>query len=175
MHFPLNAPLPDPEIQLNELAQQILALLRTDTLMVGILSGGAWLCDSLSRRIHSLTGTSIETGSLNVSFHRDDFQDIGLHHQSLPTHIPSSIDGRSVLLIDDVLFTGRTTRAAINELFDYGRPASIQLAVLADRGGRELPITPNACVWTLELPSKQNLALSRSQEGNLIWTFEEKE
>lgn len=108
-----------------------------DALMVGIHSGGYWLAQTL----HAQLGMNTPLGGLDISFYRDDFSRIGLHPQVQPSELPVSVDGRTVVLVDDVLYTGRTIRAAMNELFDYGRPARIMLAVLVDRGGRELPIS----------------------------------
>ena len=129
-------PLPDAEAQCVALAELIRPKLQPDTVLVGIHSGGAWI----ARRVHQLLGLPGEIGLLDVSFYRDDFSEKGLHPQCRPTVIPFDVEGRHIILVDDVLYTGRTTRAAINELFDYGRPAAVELAVLADRGGRELPI-----------------------------------
>jgi pyrimidine operon attenuation protein/uracil phosphoribosyltransferase len=86
--------------------------------------------------------------------------------------IPFAVEGRHLILVDDVLYTGRTTRAAINELFDYGRPASVGLAVLADRGGRELPVAATYCVWNVELGERQSLALGKQDDGQLVWRLE---
>jgi len=99
--------------------------------------------------------------------------DVAAAHIDLPqpTVIPFDVEGRHLILVDDVLFTGRTTRAALNELFDYGRPASVAMAVLADRGGRELPIGAAYCVWNVDLDDNQRLALARSGRGDLVWTM----
>ncbi len=109
--------------------------------LVGIYSGGVWL----AQRLHELLGLSQELGRIDVSFYRDDFSEKGLHPQPQKTVIPFDVEGRHIILVDDVLYTGRTTRAALNELFDYGRPARVDLAVLVDRGGRELPIAATFC------------------------------
>jgi len=95
-----------------------------------------------------------------------------LHPQVKPTLIPFDVEGRHLILVDDVLYTGRTTRAAINELFDYGRPASIELAVLADRAGRELPVAPTYCVWDVALSEGENLVLAKQDDGQLAWRLE---
>ena len=94
------------------------------------------------------------------------------HPQCRPTTIPFDVEGRHIILVDDVLYTGRTTRAAINELFDYGRPASVAMAVLADRGGRELPIGATYCVWDVALQDGENLVLGRQEDGQLAWRLE---
>ena len=157
--------LPDAEAHCVELAALIQPALQADTTLVGIHSGGAWI----ARRVHQLLGLPGEIGLLDVSFYRDDFGQRGLHPQVRPTQIPFAVDDRTLVLIDDVLFTGRTTRAAINELFDYGRPRRIQLAVLADRGGRQLPIQPDFCVWHPELAAHEELVLETMADGRLQW------
>jgi len=160
--------LPDAEAQCAELAELIRPQLLPNTALVGIHSGGAWI----ARRLRELLGVATfpdEIGLIDVSFYRDDFGEKGLHPQIKPTSIPFDVDGRPLLLVDDVLYTGRTTRAAINELFDYGRPASIQLAVLADRGGRELPIAAQFCTWQIDLDDREELILEADTSGRLQW------
>ena len=127
-----DGPLPDAEAQCRQLAELIRPQLHRQPALVGIYSGGAWIAE----RLKELLGLSEEVGLIDVSFYRDDFSEKGLHPQLKPTMIPFDVEGRHIILIDDVLYTGRTTRAAINELFDYGRPASVEMAVLADRGER---------------------------------------
>ncbi len=161
--------LPDAEAQCRQLADLIRPHLDKNPALVGIYSGGAWIAE----RLKSLLGLADDIGLIDVSFYRDDFAEKGLHPQCRPTDIPFDVEGRHLILVDDVLYTGRTTRAAINELFDYGRPASITLAVLADRGSRELPIAATFCVWTVELPTGQNLVLNRDDaSGQLAWRLE---
>ena len=157
--------LPDAEAQCVALADMIRPKLQTDAVLVGIHSGGVWV----ARRLKELLGLKAEIGLVDVSFYRDDFGEKGLHPQVKPTSIPFEVEGRSLILVDDVLYTGRTTRAAINELYDYGRPASVRLAVLADRGGRELPIYAEYCVWQLELTASQELVLEPDAAGRLQW------
>ncbi len=157
--------LPDAEAQCVELAELIRPQLQVNTVLVGIHSGGVWI----ARRLSELLGLPGEIGLIDVSFYRDDFGEKGLHPQVKPTSIPFDVEGRSLILVDDVLFTGRTTRAAINELFDYGRPASIKLAVLADRGRRELPIYAEFCTWQVELEDKEELVLEPDATGKLQW------
>ena len=159
------SPLPDAEAQCAELAALIRPSLQADTTLVGIHSGGAWI----ARRVQTLLGLPGEAGVIDVSFHRDDYRQRGLHPQVQPTQLPFAVDARPMILIDDVLFTGRTTRAAINELFDYGRPRRIQLAVLADRGGRELPICAEFCAWKAELGDAEELVLVPAEDGRLQW------
>lgn len=157
--------LPDAEAQCAALAELIRPCLQPDTVLVGIHSGGVWI----ARRLKELLGLQAEIGLVDVSFYRDDFGEKGLHPQVKPTSIPFEVEGRPLILVDDVLYTGRTTRAAINELFDYGRPASIKLAVLADRGGRELPVHAEFCAWTVELPKSRELVLEPDASGRLQW------
>ncbi|MDR0736374.1 MAG: bifunctional pyr operon transcriptional regulator/uracil phosphoribosyltransferase PyrR [Zoogloeaceae bacterium] len=161
-------PLPDAEAQCRALADLIRPGLTPDAALVGIFSGGAWIAE----RLVELLGFADAAGLVDISFYRDDFAEKGLHPQVRPTQIPFDVNGRRLILVDDVLYTGRTTRAALNELFDYGRPAAIELAVLADRGCRELPIAPNYCVWNLVLPRSTGLILSRNESGLLFWETE---
>ena len=154
--------LPDAEQLLHTLAENIRPLISDNTALVGIHSGGAWLAE----RLQSMLGADIPLGTLDISFYRDDFSRIGLHPQIKPSNIPFDVEGCHVILIDDVLYTGRTARAAMNELFDYGRPAMITLAALVDRGGRELPIHAEVVGTTMQIDPKQNLELVRDATGN---------
>ena len=157
--------LPDAEAQCLALAELIRPQLQLDTLLVGIHSGGAWI----AQRLKTLLALPSEVGLVDVSFYRDDFGEKGLHPQVKPTSIPFEVEGRSLILVDDVLYTGRTTRAAINELFDYGRPACIKLAVLADRGGRQLPVHAEFCIWQVELKDSEELVLETDSSGRMQW------
>ncbi|MBS1140827.1 MAG: Phosphoribosyltransferase [Proteobacteria bacterium] len=161
-------PLPDAETQCRQLADLIRPHLHKNPALVGIFSGGAWVAE----RLKELLGLSEDIGMIDVSFYRDDFAEKGLHPQCRPTVIPFDVEGRHIILVDDVLYTGRTTRAAINELFDYGRPAAVELALLADRGGRELPIGATYCVWGVALSEGENLVLARNDAGQLAWRLE---
>ncbi|SDG77343.1 bifunctional pyr operon transcriptional regulator/uracil phosphoribosyltransferase PyrR [Propionivibrio dicarboxylicus] len=161
--------LPDAEAQCIALADLIRPHLQPTTMLIGIHSGGAWV----ARRLAELLQPATPIGQLDISFYRDDFSKRGLHPQVKPTRIPLDVDGRSLILVDDVLYTGRTTRAAINELFDYGRPASISLAVLADRGGRELPIYAEFCTWQVALGEREELVLEPGPDGKLQWRCED--
>ncbi len=165
---PLPTPLPDAESQCRQLAELIRPQLGRNPALVGIYSGGAWIAE----RLKELLGLPEEVGLIDVSFYRDDFAEKGLHPQVKPTAIPFDVEGRHLILVDDVLYTGRTTRAALNELFDYGRPASVGLAVLADRGCRELPIAADYCVWNVDLAPGQSLVLSKADAGTLAWRLE---
>ncbi|GAB4062045.1 bifunctional pyr operon transcriptional regulator/uracil phosphoribosyltransferase PyrR [Uliginosibacterium sediminicola] len=157
--------LPDAEHLCAQLVALIRPALRADSVMIGIHTGGVWLAE----RLHAELGLAEPLGTLDVAFYRDDYNSRGLHARPRKSDIPFDIDGRTVILVDDVLFTGRTTRAALNELFDYGRPGRVELAVLADRGGRELPIAPSYCPLTLTdpLPAGASLQLSRAESGEL--------
>ncbi len=114
--------------------------------------------------------------TLDVSFYSDDYEARGLHRDVKGSEIPFEVDGRDLILVDDVLYTGRTIRAALNEIFDYGRPASVLLAVLVDRGGRQLPVAAQFAGATLALKPGQNIALKRSDKGrlNLEWREEKR-
>jgi pyrimidine operon attenuation protein/uracil phosphoribosyltransferase len=127
----------------------------TDPLMIGIHTGGLWVAQYL----HAKLGIKEPLASLDISFYRDDFSRIGMHPQVRPSNIPTGVENRNIILVDDVLYTGRTIRAALNELFDYGRPTSVSLAVLIDRGGRELPIEAQAVGEKIELKRNQQIKL----------------
>ena len=129
----------------------------------------------MTERLLPILGKDIENGILDVSFYRDDFNQRGLHNETKPSQIPFDVQDKHILLIDDVFYTGRTIRAAMNELFDYGRPASITLAVLVNRGGRELPIAPQISAFNTEIEASKNLQLLRHQDGTFYFTLEENE
>jgi pyrimidine operon attenuation protein/uracil phosphoribosyltransferase len=152
--------LPDAEALCAELLRQLRPL-PPDTGVVGIVTGGAWLAE----RLHRELGLATPLGTLDVSFYRDDFGRAGLKKQVRPSQIPFDVQGRNILLVDDVLYTGRTVRAAMNELFDYGRPARIDLAVLVDRGGRELPIAARYRGGEFAVPAGKILMLECSESG----------
>ena len=163
--------LPHAEQLLTHLAQQIRARLTPDTAIVGIYTGGAWVAQKLAQTL----GTNVPLGMLDISFYRDDFSKIGLHPEVKPSDIPFDVEGRDIILVDDVLYTGRTVRAAMNELFDYGRPRRIDLAVLADRGGRELPVAARFVGAQVELRDNQSLNLARDGAGRLSFSLVEKQ
>jgi len=131
--------------------------------MIGLYTGGVWLAE----RLHAALGIAEPLGTMDIAFYRDDYHQQGLARDPKRTQIPFSVEGRDLLLVDDVLYTGRTVRAAMNELFDYGRPASISLVVLADRGGRELPICARFCGAQVEVPAGMRLRLLRDDGGKL--------
>lgn len=138
------------------------------TVLVGVWSGGAWLAERLARDL----GLSQPHGVISSALHRDDFGSRGMASTKDATHLPFEVDGRHIVLIDDVLYTGRTTRAVINELFDFGRPASVTLAVLVDRGGRQLPIEPAFSAARITLPEDQRVSLARADDGRFQFHFE---
>jgi pyrimidine operon attenuation protein/uracil phosphoribosyltransferase len=140
-----------------------------DVAIVGIHSGGAWLAERLAADL-DLRG---RLGFIDVSFYRDDYAKKGLHPDVKPTQIGFDVDRATILLVDDVLYTGRTTRAAINVLFDFGRPARIMLAALADRGGHELPVAADFVAVHVPLEPTQALALQRGADGTLSLTIED--
>ncbi|HTT14043.1 MAG TPA: bifunctional pyr operon transcriptional regulator/uracil phosphoribosyltransferase PyrR [Burkholderiaceae bacterium] len=141
-----------------------------DVRLVGVRTGGVWLAERLKDEL----GIAFPVGVLDISFYRDDFNRQGLSPTVKPSQIAFDVDGQNLLLVDDVLYTGRTVRAAMNELFDYGRPARIDLAVLIDRGGRELPVEACAVGATLEVPRAVSVELSRDAAGKLHLTLEQR-
>lgn len=158
----------DAEALYADLAIGVRGLLQPDTVLVGIWSGGAWLAERLHRDLQ-LAG---EPGTLSSALHRDDFGSRGLSGGADHTKLPFSVDDRPILLIDDVLYTGRTIRAVLNELFDFGRPSAVKLAVLVDRGGRELPIQPAYSAARVSLPAHQRLSLARADDGRFSFDIE---
>lgn len=156
-------PLPDAEQLLAALTDQMRPAVGPDSGLIGIHTGGVWI----AQRLHQALKLKVPCGTLDVSFYRDDYQKIGLHRDVKTSTIPFDVEGRHLVLVDDVLYTGRTIRAAMNELFDYGRPASIRLAALVDRGGRELPITAQFVAAVVSLDPRQSIELKRDGKGRL--------
>ena len=154
--------LPDPEQLVRSLAEQMRGRIGADAGMVGIYTGGAWVAE----RLHRALALATPLGFLAVTLHRDDFGRIGLHRESRRSLIPFSVDGREIVLVDDVLHTGRTIRAALNELFDFGRPKAVRLAVLTERGTRELPVAPDWLGAKIEVAASEDLVLS-NENGRL--------
>ena len=159
----MSTTLPTPDQLIDTLAGQIAPHMRPDCALVGIHTGGVWIMDALAERL----GVDIPRAVLDIAFYRDDFSRIGLHPQTRPSHIPFDVEDRRILLVDDVLYTGRTIRAALNLLFDYGRPAAIRLAVLVDRGGRELPVCADYAGLRLDLPADEHISLEKPGADNL--------
>lgn len=149
-------PLPEPERLLEALVAQMRPSIGPETGFVGIYTGGAWVAE----RLHRALGVRTPLGLLAVTLHRDDFGRIGLHREARRSQLPFEIEGRDIVLVDDVLHTGRTIRAALNELWDFGRPRSVRLAVLADRGGRELPIAPDFAGAAVDIDAGEELVLT---------------
>ena len=159
--------IPDAEALYTQLLAGVRALLRPDTRLVGITSGGAWLVERLQKDL----GLPGAPGVISSAMHRDDFARRGLS-SSAQTALPFDVNGADVLLLDDVLYTGRTIRAVLNELFDFGRPASVTLAVLVDRGGRELPVHAAVSPARITLPRGQRLSLARGADGRFAFDIE---
>ena len=155
-----------------ELKSGVRNLMSPDTRLIGIASGGVWLAQALQTDLQLAEKIVVQTGVISSAMHRDDFSKRGLAH-SVQTQIPFDVNGQDILLIDDVLYTGRTIRAVLNELFDYGRPARVRLAVLVDRGGRQLPVQADFAAARVSLPDAQSLTLVRSESGLLSFNTEE--
>jgi pyrimidine operon attenuation protein/uracil phosphoribosyltransferase len=150
----------DAEALYRELLRGVQVICGADTRLVGVTSGGAWLAERLQKDL-KLSG---QVGTISSAMHRDDFAQRGLS-SSAQTVLPFDVNGAHILVLDDVLYTGRTIRAVINELFDFGRPASVKLAVLVDRGGRELPMQADFAAARVALGTSQSLSLARSDAG----------
>ena len=127
-------------------------------LLIGIHSGGVWVAEQLHQRLK----LQEPMGTLDISFYRDDFSRLSMHPKVKPSKLPVHLEGRDIILIDDVFYTGRTTRAALNEIFDYGRPNQVVLGVLVERDGRQIPLRPDCAGCTFTLPKGQKLKLTGS-------------
>jgi|SRR5882672_347465 len=161
--------LPDAEEALSALVERMQGAVAHDAAFVGIYSGGAWLAERLAER---LPGTH-PLGFIDVSYYRDDYALSGLKPNTRRTALPFDVEGATIVLVDDVLYTGRSVRAAINELFDFGRPEGIELAVLVDRGGRELPIEATYAGARLAVARDLSIVLSRDPAGLLSLAVEQ--
>lgn len=161
--------LPDAEFLLTRLAGELKPKLTPGMAMIGLYTGGALLAE----RLHPLLGLDTPLGLMDIAFYRDDYHKQGLHHDPKRTQIGFEVEGRHLLLVDDILYTGRTVRAAMNELFDYGRPASITLVVLADRGGRQLPVCAQYCGAKVEVPEGRRLRMKKDATGRLSLEIED--
>lgn len=161
--------LRDMPVLFQALVRGVGALRRNDSHLVGITTGGAWLAE----RVHAELGLPGEHGVLSSAMHRDDFAQRGLSARE-PTRLGFDVNGAHIVVVDDVLYTGRTIRAVLNELYDYGRPASVRLAVLIARDGRELPIQADFAAVQVELPSDKSVALRRDAAGNLSVVIEDR-
>jgi len=160
--------LPDAEQLVAALAERMRGAVAFDARFVGIHSGGAWVADRLAQLIPG----EHPVGYIDVSFYRDDFNRKGLKPEVKRTELPFDVEGATIVLVDDVLYTGRSVRAAINELFDYGRPQCIELAVLVDRGGRELPVEATYAGARLVVAQDLSIVLSRAADGRLALATE---
>ena len=164
----LTALVLDAEALYQELLRGVRMLATGSTRLVGITSGGAWLAQRLQKDL----GLPGEAGTISSALHRDDFSSRGMA-SAAATSLPFEVDGADILVLDDVLYTGRTVRAVLNELYDYGRPASVRLAVLVDRGGRELPVQADFAAARVALPAAQSLALARGDSGTFQFQVKE--
>ena len=142
--------------------------------LAGLAMGGAWIAERLAKDLGLR-----HFGVINVAFHRDDYAEKGMTAlrtaSTMTTHLPFDVNGANIILIDDVLLTGRTVRAALNELFDFGRPAQVELMVLADRGNRELPVCANFVGEQVQVPENQILVLEKDAAGKFSFELEERE
>ena len=159
----MNKQLPEAEELLARLAERMRASVTPDTALIGIHTGGVWL----AQRLHKALELRQPLGTIDVSFYRDDYGSRGLHQKVRPSSIPFEVVDADIVLVDDVLHTGRTIRAAMNELFDYGRPQSIRLAALIDRGGRQLPIAAQFVGAELSVADGEQVELRRNDKDEL--------
>jgi len=162
------AALPDAEALCAQLALELRERIGPSSAMIGIHTGGAWV----AARLHAALGLAQPLGLLDIAFYRDDYDRKGLARDPKRSKIPFDVAGKDLLLVDDVLYTGRTVRAAVNELFDYGRPASIALVVLAERDGRQLPICAQHAGARIDVPAGMRLRLKRDDRGKLSLELE---
>ncbi len=142
-----------------ELKHTIIERQLINPLMIGIRTGGVWIAEIM----HTRLAIPEPLGLLDISFYRDDFSQIGVHPNVKPSHLPHNIEGRDIILIDDVFYTGRTIRAALNEIFDYGRPRQVVLAALIERNGKQIPIAPDCVGTRLVLNAGQRIKLTGPQ------------
>jgi len=140
---------------IEDMASRISALNLPDPLLIGIHTGGVWIAE----RLHKQLGCTEKLGTLDISFYRDDFSRVGLNPEVKSSELPTAVENRNIILIDDVLYTGRTIRAAMNEIFSYGRPNMVKLGVLIERSGRELPIQADVTGCTMNLDESQQAKL----------------
>ena len=164
----LTALVLDAEALYQELLRGVRMLATGSTRLVGITSGGAWLAQRLQKDL----GLPGEAGTISSALHRDDFSSRGMA-SAAATSLPFEVDGADILVLDDVLYTGRTLRAILNELYDFGRPARVRLAVLVDRGGRELPVQADFAAARVSLPASQSLALAQDDAGAFSFRLKE--
>ncbi len=166
----MTTPLPDVEKLLENLVEQIKSNIKPDTGIIGIYTGGVWVAE----RLHSALKNEVPVGTIDIAFYRDDYARRGLQGNVKPSDIPFDVNDRDIVLVDDVLYTGRTIRAAMNELFDYGRPGRVMLAALVDRGGRQLPIEPQFVGAEVTVADDEMVSLQREDSGSLHLTIRQK-
>lgn len=158
----------DTTALLDSLSSELRNLLKNrkidEAVMIGIHSGGLWVAEELHKNLN----IKQPLGALNITFYRDDFTRIGMHPQVQPSNLPFNVDDQHIILVDDVLHTGRTIRAALNEIFDYGRPASVILAVLVERGCHELPISADVAALQIDLEKSQHIKLIRDESTSAL-------
>lgn len=164
-------PLPDPEALLARLVEAMRPDVAPSCVLVGIHSGGVWV----ARRLHAALGMEAALGTLDANFYRDDFGRRGLKPSVQPTELPFEVADADVVLVDDVLFTGRTIRAALNVLFDYGRPRRVRLAALVDRGGRELPVAADWIGGHVDVPADRMVVVEQDAAGRLALSLTERD
>ena len=162
--------LPDAEQLLAALLAQMRGKVEPDTGLIGIHTGGVWVAE----RLHKALGLKAPLGTIDIAFYRDDYGRRGLSANVRPSDIHFDVADREIVLVDDVLYTGRTIRAAMNELFDYGRPGRVMLAALVDRGGRQLPIAPDFVGASMTVADGEVVALKRAPDGRLSLVVEPK-
>ena len=146
------------------LRKKITARRLDDPIMIGIHTGGVWVAEEMHRRLN----IQEPLGKLDISFYRDDFSQVGVNPKVKPSQLPVHIEGRNILLIDDVFYTGRTIRAALNEIFDYGRPSQVLLGVLIERDGRQIPLRPDCCGAIISLRAGQRIKLTGPEPLGIV-------
>jgi pyrimidine operon attenuation protein/uracil phosphoribosyltransferase len=140
----------------SELSMLISSRKIKDPLMIGIQNGGVWVAEQMHHRLN----IEQKLGLMDISFYRDDFSQIGMNPKVKPSQLPAHMEGKDIILIDDVFYTGRTIRAALNEIFDYGRPNQVVLGVLIERDGRQIPLRPDCAGCSITLPAGQRIKLT---------------
>jgi len=150
----------DIPVLIDQLAERLKTVIAERTLnnplLIGIRTGGVWIAERLHQKLH----IQEPLGLLDISFYRDDFSQIGMNPKVKPSQLPPRLEGRDIILVDDVFYTGRTIRAALNEIFDYGRPNQVVLAVLIQRDGKQIPIAPDCVGIQIELNPGQRIKLT---------------
>ncbi len=166
----MKEPVPDAESLLQALADQLRPAVTPRTALIGIYTGGVWV----AKRLHDALGVKVPLGTIDIAFYRDDYSRRGLSSNVKPSDIRFDVADCDIVLVDDVLYTGRTIRAALNELFDYGRPGRVRLAALVDRGGRQLPIEPQFVGANVVVADDEQILLKQAEDGRLSLQIERK-